>query len=122
VVTDASQPGMEGMEIGRVLLFFSFKYRWKTFSCALINWFVHADERDPDTRLWIVEPELDRHGKPTLEVIDVDSIACGAHLLPVYGSSQVPEDFDYHDALDAYNTFFVNHYVGHHAHEFIGRH
>ncbi|KAH9161675.1 hypothetical protein EDB89DRAFT_1861472 [Lactarius sanguifluus] len=121
VVVD-SQPGMEGMEIGRVLLFFSFEYRRKNFSCALINWFVHTDERDPDTGMWIVKQELDRRGKPTLEVIHVDSIARAAHLLPIYGGSRVPEDFDYHTALDSYCTYFVNHYVNHHAHEFISRH
>ena len=49
---------MEGMEIGQVLLFFSFEYRRKNFSCALINWFIHTDERDPDTGMWIVEQEL----------------------------------------------------------------
>jgi hypothetical protein len=122
VVTDASWLGMEGMEIGWVLLFFSFEYQQKTFSCTLVNWFVHSDERDTDTGMWVVKPELDRHGKPTLDVIHVDSIAHGAHLLPVYGSSQVPEDFNYCDVLDAYSSFFVNHYVDHHAHEFIGRH
>ncbi|KAH9178034.1 hypothetical protein EDB89DRAFT_2112020 [Lactarius sanguifluus] len=122
VVLDDSQPGMDGMEIGRVLLFFSFEYRRKSFSCALINWFVHADERDPDTGMWVVKQEVDHRGQPTLEVIHVDSIAQAAHLLPLYGSSRVPEDFDYHNALDTYYSFFVNHYVDHHAHEFIGTH
>ncbi|KAI9436783.1 hypothetical protein BJY52DRAFT_1130347 [Lactarius psammicola] len=122
VVVDDSKPGMEGMEIGRVLLFFSFEYRRKNLSCALINWFVHANERDPDTGMWTVEQELDHHGQPTLEVIHVDSIARAVHLLPIFGGSRVPEDFDYHNALDSYYSFFVNHYVNHHAHEFIGRH
>ncbi|KAH9046384.1 hypothetical protein EDB83DRAFT_2637518, partial [Lactarius deliciosus] len=119
VVVDDSQVGMEGMEIGRVLLFFSFEYRRKNFSCALINWFVHTDGRDPDTGMWVVKQELDRRGQPTLEVIHVDSIARAAHLLPIYGDSRVPENFHYHCALDSYRTFFVNHYVDHHAHEFI---
>jgi hypothetical protein len=121
VVTDDSQLGMEGMEIGRVLLFFSFEYRQRNFSCTLINWFVHADERDPDTGMWIVKQEFDRHDDPTLEIIHVDSIARAAHLLPIYGDSRVPEDFDHHNALDTYHSYFVNHYVDHHAHEFIGR-
>jgi hypothetical protein len=120
VVTDDSWPGMEGMEIGCIQLFFSFQYRCKDYSCALINWFVHADERDPDTGMWTVTQEHDHHGKPTYEVIHIDSIAQAAHLLPIYGNSWVPEDFDYHHALDAYHTFFVNHFVDHHAYEFIG--
>ncbi|KAH9023885.1 hypothetical protein EDB85DRAFT_1870444 [Lactarius pseudohatsudake] len=110
------------MEIGQVLLFFSFEYRQKSFSCVLINWFVHADKRDPDTGMWVMKQEVNCRGQPTLEVIHVDSIAQAAHLLPIYGSSRVPEDFNYHDALDMYYSFFVNHYVDYHAHEFIGTH
>ncbi|KAH9039755.1 hypothetical protein EDB84DRAFT_1587671 [Lactarius hengduanensis] len=94
----------------------------RDFSCALINWFVHADERDPDTGMWVVKQEVNRRGQQTLEVIHVDSIARAVHLLPIYGSSRVPEDFDYHNALDTYYSFFVNHYVDHHAHKFIGTH
>ena len=120
VVTDESKPGMEGMEIGRIQLLFSFHYRRTDYSCALITWFVHADERDPDTGMWTVRQERDHRGKPTAEVIHLDSIARAAHLLPVYGSSRVPEDFEYSHALDTYDTFFVNHFVDHHAHEFIG--
>ena len=54
VVTDDSWTGMEGMEIGCILLLFSFQYRRKEFSCVLIEWFVHADKRDPDTGMWTV--------------------------------------------------------------------
>ena len=43
MVLDESKKGMEGMEIGRVLLFFSFQYRRQNFSRVLINWFVHDD-------------------------------------------------------------------------------
>jgi hypothetical protein len=67
-----------------------------------------------------VKPEFDRGGEPTLEVIHLDSIARAAHLLPVYGQLHVPEDFDYHTALDSFNSFSVNHYIDHHTHEFIG--
>ena len=119
VLLDESKKGMEEMEIGRVLLFFSFHYRHKTFSCALINWFLHDDEPDRDTGMWTVRLEREGRGQPTVEVIDVDSIARGAHLLPVYGSSRIPDDFSHHDALDAFNSFFVNHFIDHHAHEFI---
>ena len=75
VVTDNSWLGMEGMEIGCVLLFFSFEYQCKTFLCALINWFVHIDGCDLDTQMWFVRQEVDHHGRPTLEVIHLDSIA-----------------------------------------------
>ena len=119
VVLDDSQPGMKGMEIGRVLLFFSFHYRRKDYSCALINWFVHTDTPDGDTGMWIVELECDRNGVPSVQVIAIDTIARAAHLLPIYGSSRVPEDFIHHEALDRYQSFFVNCFVDHHAHEFV---
>ncbi|KAH9014753.1 hypothetical protein EDB85DRAFT_2076425 [Lactarius pseudohatsudake] len=84
--------------------------------------FVVLDDSQPGMDGMEIGQEVDRHGQPTLEVIHVDSIAQAAHLLPIYGSSRVPEDFDYHDALDTYYSFFVNHYVDYHAHEFIGTH
>jgi hypothetical protein len=120
VVLDDSKHGMEGMEVGRVLLFFSFSYRRQVFACALINWFVHDDKPDVDTGMWTVQLELDRRdGKPTVQVIPLETIARGAHLLPVFGSERIPDDFSHHDALDEFNSFFVNHFVDHHAHEFI---
>jgi hypothetical protein len=119
VVLDESMKGMEGMEIGRILLFFSFQYCRKNFSCALTNWFVHDDEPDRDTGMWTMQMEHDRHGQPTIEIIDVDSIAQGAHLLSIYGFSRVLNDFSHHDALDSFNSFFVNHFIDHHTHEFI---
>ena len=75
VVPDDFQKGMEGMEIGRILLFFSFSYRRQTYSCALINWYVHNDEPDHDTGMWPVQLEQDAQGHPTVDVIDIDTIA-----------------------------------------------
>ena len=119
VVLDDSKPGMEGMEIRWVLLFFSFYYQYKPYSCALINWFVHDDEPDADTGMWTVQLECNWKGEPTVQVIPLKTIAHRVHLLPVYGSTRVPEEFSHHDALDSFNSFFVNHFVDHHAHGFI---
>ena len=122
VVLDESQPGMLGMVIARVLLFFSFHYRHKDFSCAFVNWFIPHDTEQPDadTGMWTVHLEQNhRTGHPVYQVIDVDTIARGAHLLPIFGSHRVPEGFSHHNALDGYQSFFVNHYIDHHAHEFL---
>ncbi|TFK32680.1 hypothetical protein BDQ12DRAFT_701098 [Crucibulum laeve] len=89
---------MRGMEISQVLLFFSFTYCQKSMLCALVNWFVYNDKPDPDTGMWVVELECDCQGLPTL---------------------QVPNDFNYHDALNRFNCFFINHFIDHHAHEFL---
>lgn len=117
VVLDQDKPGMEGMVIAWIQLFFSFTYRRRQFSCAFVNWFVPVG-RDEDTGMWVVKLER-RRGLPTSQVIDVDTIARGAHLLPIFGSERVPEKFDHNHALDRYKKFFVNHFVDHHSHEFI---
>ncbi|KIM36125.1 hypothetical protein M413DRAFT_31879 [Hebeloma cylindrosporum] len=64
VVLDESKAGMEGMEIGRVLLFFSFHYRQKDYACALINWYVHDDEPDRDTGMWTVQWSVIKKDSP----------------------------------------------------------
>ena len=110
---------MQGMEIGRVQLFFSFQYRRKQYSCALINWYICGESPDEDTGMWEVELECNRQGNPTVQVIDLDTIVRGSHLLPIFGSDRVPDDFSYHDALDSFSSFFVNRFVDHHAHELL---
>jgi hypothetical protein len=90
------------------------------FICALINWFGREDGvPDSDTRMWVVSPNEDNSGSLIYEVISVRSIACGAHLLPIFGTDSLPDQFDYHLALDSFQSFFVNHLVDHHTHEFI---
>ena len=121
VVLDESQAGMHGMLVARVLLFFSYydAYLDENVPCALVNWFVlDGDEPDKATGMWILCPEYEGRVR-TVEVIHLDSIARGAHLLPVFGSGFLPEDFQYEVSLDVFCSYFVNHYIDHHAHEFL---
>jgi hypothetical protein len=69
--------------------------------------------------MWQVKPECSRGGEPVMDVINIDSIVRSAHLLPVYGTSRVPERFSHFQALSAYQSFFVNHFADHHVHELI---
>ena len=112
---------MHGMLVARVVLFFSFhdpRLR-ENIPCALVNWFVPAtDSPDPSTGMWVVKPEV-LGGKPTLEVIHIETIVRGAHLLPQYGSGFLPEDFCYTDALDAFKSYFVDRFIDYHAHELL---
>lgn len=118
--TDPDLPGMRGMIIGRVLLFFSFNFESRHHSCALIHWLVPVgDSPDSETGLWVVRPEFERNGRRSLQVISLDSIARAAHLLPVFGSSPLPEDFHFSQSLDAFRAYFVNRYADHHTHEFL---
>ncbi|KAJ7602026.1 hypothetical protein B0H17DRAFT_1342371 [Mycena rosella] len=119
VLVDVGAPVMNGIVVGRVLLWFSFSFADKTFECALVNWLVPVgDGPDPDTGMWVVERERQR-GVPALAIIPVDSIARAAHLIGVYGTAALPEDFHFSDSLDAFDTYFLNPYPDHHMHEFL---
>ena len=120
VETDAELPGMRGMVIGCVLLLFSFSFRDHNYPCALIHWLVPAgDEPDNETGMWVVRPEFEGNCR-SLAVIHLDCIARGAHLLPIYGSSFLPEDFHFSNSLHAFRGYFVNRHADHHMYEFVG--
>ncbi|KAJ7101001.1 hypothetical protein C8R43DRAFT_1141269 [Mycena crocata] len=119
VLVDVGAPVMNGIVIGRVLLFFAFSFADQLYECALINWLVPVGNApDPDTGMWVVELERQR-GVPTLAIIKLDTIARASHLIGVYGTAALPEDFHFSDSLDAFNTYFVNRYADHHMHEFL---
>jgi hypothetical protein len=120
VVTDSDLQGMQGMVVGRVLLFFSVTHRDSYYPCALVHWYSPVGNGpDEDTGMWVVRPELERNGRKSLAVIHLDCIARGAHLLPVHGSAFLPHDFHFSYSLDAFRSFFVNRFVDHHTHEFL---
>lgn len=117
---DSDLPGMLGMIISRVFLFFSFTYRDTHYPCALVQWFPrHGATPDDDTGLWVVTPEAYGDGQKCLAIVHLNSIARGAHLLPVYGSALLPEDFHFSYSLDLFRAFFINCYADHHTHEFL---
>lgn len=118
---DDKLPGMRGMLIAQIRLLFSYcdPYLQEEFPCALIRWFVPtSDEPDPITGMWVVEPEEDR-GRYPVQVVGVKAIIRGAHLLPCFGSGFLPECFSHVDALDSFESYFVNHFVDNHAHELV---
>ncbi|KAJ7219449.1 hypothetical protein GGX14DRAFT_533211 [Mycena pura] len=110
---------MGGLIAGRAMLLFSFSFQDQEYECALVHWFIPVgDAPDPDTGMWVVEPEY-FGGLPSLQVISIDVIARAGHLIGVYGTAALPEDFHFSDSLDAFNTYFVNHYADHHMHELL---
>lgn len=106
-----------GLLIARVLLFFSFRYQGKEYSCAFVEWFLPAaEEPDETTGMWIVAPEVDRNGRRVRAVISLDTILRGAHLIGVYGDNFLPVEFTFGDTLNAFNAYYVNKYIDHHSH------
>ena len=85
--------GMRGLGIVRVHLLFSFPFRGVTYPCALVRWFsVTGEERDEVTGMWMVKPGVTEDGLPEFSVIHLDCVFHAAHLLPIYGDTQVPND------------------------------
>jgi hypothetical protein len=108
--------GMRGLDVVRVLLFFSFEYRGKKYPCALVRWYLHiGDEPDEDTGMWVVQPESDGDGQPVVSIIHLDCVVRAAHLIGVYGGDFIPRDLHLHESLDFFPLFYVNKFGDHHA-------
>ncbi|KAJ7761559.1 hypothetical protein DFH07DRAFT_867708 [Mycena maculata] len=115
---DPDLPGFRGLLAARVLLFMSFKYLGITYPCALVTWFSSiGDGPCPDVGMWMVEPDLDHRGRHVMDIIHIDTILRGAHLIGIYGDSFFPRHFKYSDTLDRFKAFYINKYADHHAHE-----
>jgi hypothetical protein len=119
VETDSELSGMAGLTIARLLLLFSFKDGDRKYSCALVHWMSRTDEPDPETGMWVVQPEYNGNRSRTLAIINLDCVARAAHLIPVYGTTILPPNYHYFDALDMFRSYFINPYVDHHSHEFL---
>lgn len=112
---------MGGMLVGRVLNFLSVVHDGFQMPFAYIEWFEQtSDECDPLTGMWIVRPEMDGQ-KRAVGLVHMDSVVRACHLIGVYGAARIPITFHFADALDAFASFYVNHYADYHAHECIPR-
>ena len=114
-------PGMRGLLVARVYLFFKFAFADVEYPCALVHWYTTVDtEPDSSTGLWVVQPEYTggRHSYRNMGVIHLDSAIRGAHLLPRFpANTRVYREVNYTQTLDVYQSFYVNKYIDHHAFE-----
>ena len=118
VETNPDAPGMAGLDIARVRLFFSFKFNGVKYPCALVHWFSHVGQSaDPGTGMWTVEPDVTNDGESITSVIHLDTIIRAAHLLPVFKEKFVSRDLSFSDTLDQFKLFYVNKFIDHHAFE-----
>ena len=113
--------GKRGLDIVRVYLFFSFKVGDNVFSCALIHQFCRSyDDPNPDNRMWIIEPDIDKDKYWVMSVVHVDSIVHAAHLLPVFrGDVAIPREINFSSTLNAFAAFYINKYIDYHVFELI---
>ena len=124
VAVSDEMDAMHGLLVAQVLLLFSYfdPYHSKQIPCALVTWFIHPSdrpERDKESGMWKLEREQDADGEQPVQVIHLDTILRGAHLLPCYGQGFLPVDFKHTDALDAWDSYFVNKFIDHHAYELL---
>jgi hypothetical protein len=107
---------MCGLEVARVLTFFSIIHEQKPYECALVHWFsCVGNEPDEDMGLWIVSLESNDDGQPNLAIVHVDTIYRAAHLIPVYESQYIRRSLTMHNTLDVFKQFYVNKFVDYHA-------
>ncbi|KAI0327003.1 hypothetical protein GY45DRAFT_1348002 [Cubamyces sp. BRFM 1775] len=118
---DSELPGLLGMDVGRVKAFLSFQYGGKKYECALVHWYKRVGSSpDEDTGMWQVKPSLTRGARqPLLSVIHVDTIYRAAHLIGVSLNKEIPPEIDYYNALDYFDSFYVNKYIDHNAFELL---
>ncbi|KAG1890648.1 uncharacterized protein F5891DRAFT_1131624 [Suillus fuscotomentosus] len=118
VNTNPGLDGMRGMDVARVLTFFSFTYKRKLYSCAVVRWFdTIGDSPNEDTGMWVVQPAHNNNNTPHISVIHIDSIYRAAHLIPVYGTRVIPAQHHHHQTYDIFHHFYVNKYADHHSFE-----
>lgn len=120
VVKDQTIPGIRGLHVAKVILFFSFEFREKVYPAALVEWFLAAGDAPCDsTGMWIVKPDIDEDGFPTSDVIHTDCILRGAHLIGLYGELFIPRGFKHTDTLTTFEEFYVSKHADHHINEII---
>ncbi|KAG1857467.1 hypothetical protein F4604DRAFT_1589831 [Suillus subluteus] len=118
VITDPNARWMWGMDIARVMAFFSLSQNAKWVPCAVVCWFNRVgDAPDPDTGMWMVKPAFTANHTPHFAVIHIDTIFCAAHLIPVFGTTLLSPSITFHHALDIFKLYYVNKFADHHAFE-----
>ncbi|KAG2153850.1 hypothetical protein DEU56DRAFT_868451 [Suillus clintonianus] len=116
--SDSDIEGMRGLEVARVVCFFSFSHNWEVYPCALIQWFEKiGDCPNENTGMWMVAPSFHEDGSRDLAVIHVETVFRAAHLIPIYGSEYIPHSLKFCQSLDVFRSFYVNKYADHHAFE-----
>ena len=116
---DPEKPGFRGLYVARVRHFFSICHNKTHFPCALVSWYSTIGTTPcAETGMWKVEPDFDNTGNLAMSIIHLDSMVHGAHLMGIAGTTQIPHHLTFDRSLDAFQAFYVNKYIDHHAHEY----
>ncbi|KIN97129.1 hypothetical protein M404DRAFT_161310 [Pisolithus tinctorius Marx 270] len=115
IVTNPHVEGMLGLDVARILCFFSFKYLDTEYPCAIMHWFDRiGDGPDTCTGMWIVHA----CNAQDIAIIHIDTIYHAAHLIPVYVNHQInPASVKPNESYDKFLYYYVNKFADHHAFE-----
>lgn len=115
---DPDMPGMRGLAVACVRFFMMIHHQKVPYPSALLEWFsCTGDSPDNDTGLWVVAPDYNEDGSRSMSIVHINTILRAAHLLPVFGEDFLPDNFHFSNTLDAFDDFFVNKFIDHHANE-----
>lgn len=118
IARDPTLPGIRGFDVVQILALFSFVHAGQYFPCALVRWFSYvADEPDEVMGMWVVRPDNNADGSPSIGVIHLDSVLRAAHLIPVFGDLPMPIGLHAEQCLDVFQSFYINKYIDYHAFE-----
>ena len=67
--------------------------------------------------MWVVECNLDLHGKQISQIIHIDTVIWCAHLIGVYRANPVGTRLMFSASLYEFHTYYVNKYADHHSFE-----
>jgi hypothetical protein len=113
---DPGHPAMQGMDVVRVICFFSFTFHGIHYPCAFVHWFTTiSDGPDEDTGMWVVQPEMDPNSLPVVSVIHLDCVIRAAHLIGIFGGDFIPKGLHFSQSLDSFKKFYINRFIDHHA-------
>ena len=117
---DPCKPGLDGMHVARVHMFFSFMHNDVEYQCALVHWFIRSfDNPDHLTGMWVVEPEYNSDQTPSLSVVHIDTIVRSVHLIPAFQQHEVPHGLHHWQSLNVYDMYYVNKYADLNIHELL---
>ncbi|KAG2124069.1 hypothetical protein BD769DRAFT_1628798 [Suillus cothurnatus] len=113
VITDSNARGMLGMDVARVMAFFSLRQHGRLIPCAVVRWFNRVGNApDPDTGMWMVKPAFSAQNTPHFAIIHINTIFRAAHLLPV---QFVSPNLQHYQTYDSFHRFYINKYADHHS-------
>ncbi|KAI6011092.1 hypothetical protein EDC04DRAFT_2871132 [Pisolithus marmoratus] len=117
VITNPHTKGMLGLDVTRVLCFFSFKHLGMEYPCVVICWFDHVGDGPNNTGMWVVH----MCNAQDIAIIHIDTIYCAAQLIPVYASQHGidPASIKLNESYDKFQFYYVNKFADHHAFEIV---